>query len=566
MTKKDYIRLLETIALYLELKNENTFKVSAYRKAALTLEQLETSIDEIEDFSTLINIGKSVSEVLDEYREKGYSDYLKILEDSVPRGHIEMLQIRNFGAKSIAKIYKALGITTIEGLKEAAQNNEISALSGFGKKTEENLLLNIEDLYSKKGHVSIHEAVIISDLIGAELNKIKQIKKFDVAGSHRRMREFSKDLDFIVATKAKEEVSKLLSELPFIIKIEAQGNEKVSVVIKHDYIECAIDFRLVDESSYYHMLNHFTGSKEHNVKIRQLAKERDERVNEYGILKDEKLLKYNSELEIYQHFNLNYIPPEMRDDIRAFGQDLSDIVQLNDINGDLHMHTTASDGAYELEEMIEACIERGYDYLAITDHSHSLYVANGLSIDKLMKQHERIQQLKKSYKEINIYSGTEMDILPDGTLDYPEDVLQELDYVIAAIHQSFNQTETQIMHRLQAACYNPYVRQIAHPTGRLIGKRDGYPVNMPNLIELASKTNTVLEINAHPIRLDLSSKVLLEYPNIKLAINTDAHHVNHLDLMTYGVGTAIKGHVTKAQVINTMNKDDFDAWLKKGKN
>ncbi|TDL96735.1 DNA polymerase/3'-5' exonuclease PolX [Macrococcus brunensis] len=566
MTKKDYIKLLETIGLYMELKGENTFKVSAYRKAAAALEQSQVPIDELADFTVLPGIGKGVSEVLNEYRATGESSLLEELKEAVPAGHIQMLKIRNLGAKKIVKLYKELNITTIDELKAACESHAVSGLTGFGKKTEETILQGIQDLETKKEHITIHEAVKLTGFINQTLEEAAHVKRFAVAGSHRRMKELSKDLDYIVVTDDALAAAKEIEAFTFIQHIEVSGQEKVSVTVKMDDLESGVDFRFTDDKGFVQMLNHFTGSKEHNVKMRQLAKARDEKVNEYGItLADGTLKQYDSEEAIYKHYQLNYIPPEMRDDVTAFEVEQSEILKLSDIRGDLHMHTTASDGAFELEEMIEACIQKGYDYMAITDHSRSLKVANGLSVERLLAQNQKIKELNQAYSEIDIYSGIEMDILPDGTLDYADDVLKELDYVIAAIHQSFNQSEEETMQRLINACQNPYVRQIAHPTGRLIGRRSGYAVNMAELIEVAGQTNTVLEINANPMRLDLSAEVIRQYPDIKLAINTDAHHTSHLEFMKYGVGTAIKGHVKREQVLNTLTREAFHDWLQKGK-
>ncbi|GGB03773.1 DNA polymerase/3'-5' exonuclease PolX [Macrococcus hajekii] len=567
MTKKDYIKLLETIGLYLELKGENTFKVSAYRKAAAALEQSQVPIEELTDFTVLPGIGKGVSEVLDEFRATGSSSLLDELKEAVPEGHIQMLKIRNLGAKKIVKLHKELNITTIDELKAACETHQVSTLAGFGKKSEETILQGITDLETKKDNITINEAVRLTGFINQALEACQHVKSFAVAGSHRRMKEVSKDLDYIVMTDDAAAAAREIEGFDFIEHVEVSGTEKVSVYIKIEDLETGVDFRFTDDKGFAQMLNHFTGSKEHNVKMRQLAKARDEKVNEYGItLADGTLKQYATEEEIYQHYGLPFIPPAMRDDVTAFEVEQSQIVTLSDIRGDLHMHTTASDGAYELEEMIEACIQKGYDYMVITDHSRSLRVANGLSVERLLEQSDKIKSLNAAYSEIDIYSGVEMDILPDGTLDYEDDVLKELDYVIAAIHQSFTQSEEVTMQRLVNACHNPYVRQIAHPTGRLIGRRSGYAVNMDQLIQVAAETGTVLEINANPMRLDLNAEVLRQHPAIKLAINTDAHHIQHLEFMKYGVGTAIKGHVKREQVLNSLSRQDFRDWLKKGKN
>lgn len=567
ITKKDYIKQLERIATLLELSAENPFKVSAYRKAAANLEAFEGDINAIADFTQLKGIGKGVAEVLEDIRTHHESSLLKSLKEQIPEGLIQMLKIRNLGAKKIVKINGALGITTVDELKAACLNNEISALAGFGKKSEENILSGIEEMLTMTERLSIYQVHQFTQMIDAALAQIDEIARFSVTGSFRRRNEFSKDIDYIVETSDRENVKVQLTKLPFIKKVELAGVEKVTVQAEREDLITTVDFRFTDSAGYAHMLQHFTGSKEHNIRIRQLAKERNEKISEYGITTDDgNLIQMQSEAEIYQHFNQTFIPPEMRQDGSEFEfKEFDEVIQPEDIRGDIHMHTTYSDGAHTLEQMIEACIAKGYEYMMITDHSKSLYVANGLSEERLLEQHARIKALDAQYPEIDIYSGVEMDILTDGEMDYSNDVLAQLDYCIGAIHQSLNQSEDEIMKRLINACNNPYIRHIAHPTGRLIGRRNGYHVNMPKLIETAQKTNTILEINAHPMRLDLSSDVLKQYPDIKLVINTDAHAIDQLDLMKYGVSTAIKGYVKKEQVINTLPRKDFKSWIQNGK-
>ncbi|MBQ5152000.1 DNA polymerase/3'-5' exonuclease PolX [Macrococcus caseolyticus] len=567
ITKKDYIKQLERIATLLELSAENPFKVSAYRKAAANLEAFEGDINAVADFTQLKGIGKGVAEVLEDIRAHHESSLLKTLKEQVPEGFIQMLKIRNLGAKKIVKINGALGITTVDELKAACLNNEISALAGFGKKSEENILSGIEEMLTMTERLSIYQVHQFTQMIDAALAQIDEIDRFSVTGSFRRRNEFSKDIDYIVETSDRENVKVQLMKLPFIKKVELAGVEKVTIQAEREDLITTVDFRFTDSAGYAHMLQHFTGSKEHNIRIRQLAKERNEKISEYGITTDDgNLIQMQSEAEIYQHFNQTFIPPEMRQDGSEFEfKEFDEVIQPEDIRGDIHMHTTYSDGAHTLEQMIEACIAKGYEYMMITDHSKSLYVANGLSEERLLEQHARIKALDAQYSEIDIYSGVEMDILADGEMDYSNDVLAQLDYCIGAIHQSLNQSEDEIMRRLINACNNPYIRHIAHPTGRLIGRRNGYHVNMPKLIETAQKTNTILEINAHPMRLDLSSDVLKQYSDIKLVINTDAHAIDQLDLMKYGVSTAIKGYVKKEQVINTLPRKAFKSWIQNGK-
>ncbi|MDU6178705.1 MAG: DNA polymerase/3'-5' exonuclease PolX, partial [Staphylococcus lugdunensis] len=558
MTKKDVIKLLEQIATYMELNGENTFKVSAYRKAAQSLEMDERPLEEIDDVTELKGIGKGVGEVISEYRQTGESEVLSDLKKRVPEGLIPLLKIQGLGSKKIAKLYQELGIEDKESLQRACEAGQVSQLKGFAKKTETNILEAVKALGAKKERYPIDQMRGLNEQIVAYIKTLTAIDNYSSAGSFRRYKEMSKDLDFIISTTEPDKVQAQLLNIPNKAKEVAVGQTKISLEIEYDDETIGVDFRLIEPAAFYHTLQHFTGSKEHNIRIRQLAKAQGEKVSEYGIeTSDGQLIQYNNETDIYKHFNVNWIAPAMREDGSEFERDLSDIITLDDINGDIHMHTTYSDGAFSIRHMVEANIAKGYHFMVITDHSQSLKVANGLQVERLLRQNEEIKKLNQEYQEIDIYSGTEMDILPDGSLDYDDDVLAQLDYVIAAIHQSFNQSEADIMKRLEHACRNPYVRHIAHPTGRIIGKRPGYQPNIEQLMQLAEETQTILEINANPKRLDLNADIVKKYPNVKLTINTDAHHTDHLEFMKYGVATAQKGFVTKDRVINTLSREDF---------
>ncbi|MBZ8171836.1 DNA polymerase/3'-5' exonuclease PolX [Staphylococcus cohnii] len=562
MTKKEIIQLLEKIAVYMEIKGENTFKISAYRKAAQSLEIDERPLDQIEDVTELKGIGKGVGDVINEYRETGNSTTLATLQEEVPEGLIPLLKIQGLGSKKIAKLYKALNIDGKEALQKACEEGKVSELSGFAKKTEKNILEAVKALGAKKERYPIDQMRGLNIEISDYLSSIETIEKYEVAGSFRRYKEMSKDLDYIISTNQPLEVQKALLKIPNKVKEVAVGATKVSLELTYDDETIGVDFRLIEPSAFYHTLQHFTGSKDHNIRIRQLAKENNEKVSEYGIERaDGTLIQYNSEQEIYNHFGVNWIEPALREDGSEFDKDLTDIININDINGDIHMHTTYSDGAFSIEDMIEANIAKGYQFMVITDHSQSLKVANGLSVERLLRQNEEIKALNEKYDDIDIYSGIEMDILPDGRLDYDDEILAQLDYVIAAIHQSFNQSQEDIMYRLEQACGNPYVRHIAHPTGRIIGKRAGYEPDIDKLCEIAEETNTILEINANPKRLDLNADIVKKHPNVKLTINTDAHHVDHLEFMKYGVATAQKGFVKKENVINTMDRASFKTFI-----
>jgi DNA polymerase (family 10) len=487
ITKKDVVRLLEQIAVYMELKGENTFKVSAFRKAAASLENDEKSLTEINDYTALPGIGKGTAAVIEEYVATGISIVLQELKAEVPKGLIPLLQLPGLGGKKIAKLYKELAVQNAEDLQSACTQGKVQKLSGFGKKTEEKILEALQNVGSRPERLPIAYMLSVASSIEKELDRIEEISQYSRAGSLRRMRETIKDLDFIIATDNPGAVKNKLTSLPSIKEITGAGNTKVSIILDLKY-DISIDFRLVTQAEFATTLHHFTGSKEHNVKMRQLAKERGEKISEYGVENVEtgEITTFTTEEAFYDHFQLPFIPPEMREDgkeVEAYSKD-SNIITLEDIKGDLHMHSTWSDGAFSIEEMVEANRARGYHYMAITDHSHYLKVANGLTPERLREQIQEIRRLNEKYDDITILAGVEMDILPDGSLDYEDSLLAELDIVIASIHSAFSQSKDKIMERLKNAMQNKYVQIIAHPTGRKIGIRDGYEVDMESLILL----------------------------------------------------------------------------------
>ncbi|MDR4948802.1 DNA polymerase/3'-5' exonuclease PolX [Neobacillus cucumis] len=566
VNKKELIRLLESIAIYMELKGENPFKVSAFRKAANALETDERALTEIEDFTSISGIGKGTAAVIDEYIKEGTSTVLQELKEEVPAGLIPLLQIQGLGGKKIAKLYKELGVVDVDSLKEACQAGRVQALAGFGKKTEEKILSAIANVGTRPERLPIAYMLPVAEQIESGLAEMPEITRFSRAGSLRRMRETIKDLDFIIATNNPESVRDQLVNLPQIKEVIGAGDTKVSIVLELDY-DVSVDFRLVKPEEFITTLHHFTGSKDHNVRMRQLAKERGEKISEYGVENVEtgEILTFSSEEEFFKHFDLPFIPPEIREDGREVEQfsESEELIELADIKGDLHMHTTWSDGAHTIEQMVEACRARGYQYLAITDHSQYLKVANGLTRERLLKQKEEIKKLNQQYDDILILSGIEMDILPDGTLDFDDELLAEMDFVIASIHSAFTQPKQKIMERLKTALENAHVDLIAHPTGRKIGRREGYDVDIDLLIELAKETNTALELNANPNRLDLAAEYLrkAQENGVKILINTDAHQLDTLKHMEIGVSAAKKGWIKKSTVINALDKYELLEFL-----
>ncbi|WLD92298.1 DNA polymerase/3'-5' exonuclease PolX [Alkalihalobacillus sp. AL-G] len=570
MNKKQIIKILEQIALYMEIKGENSFKVSAYRRAAQALETDSRTIDEIGDISKLKGIGKGTLTVIEEALETGQSSLLEELKEELPNGLIALLHLPGLGGKKIAKLYHELNVTDIESLKTACEQNKVQGMQGFGKKTEEKILAAIEDYGSRPERLPIAYMLPVAEVIEAQLEKVEGIERFSRAGSLRRMSETIKDIDFIISTKAPEEVAAKLEQLENVTDVIAAGETKVSVVITYEY-DISVDFRLVKPEEFATTLHHFTGSKEHNVKLRQLAKQRSEKISEYGIEDTEtgEVTTFESEEDFFAHFGLNFIPPQARagkEELELFQQPV-DYLHLKDIQSDLHMHSTWSDGANSIEEMAEAARAMGYSYIVITDHSQFLRVANGLTPERIREQRNEIERVNQKWGDFTVLSGIEMDILPDGSLDYDDSLLEELDFVIASIHSAFSQDEATIMKRLETALRNPHVDLIAHPTGRIIGRRTGYPVNLDKLIELAAETNTALELNANPNRLDLAPEWLekAQEKGVKLSINTDAHVRDTLDHMDIGVGIGQKALLRKENVLNTFDLKELQAFLARNK-
>lgn len=569
MNKKIIIRTLEKIALYMELKGENPFKVSAFRKAAQALELDQRSLDEIEDVTKLKGIGKGTGDVILELINDGKSTVLEELQEEVPKGLIPMMKLQGMGGKKIAKLYKELGIDSMEALKAACLNQEIQKLPGFGPKSEEKILKELNDFETKPDRQPIWKTEETVAFIEDVLITIAEVTEFSVAGSFRRTKETSKDLDFIIATAEPALVKEqLLAALP-VQETIASGDTKVSVTV--DVLEpIDVDFRLVAPEEFVTALHHFTGSKDHNVKMRQLAKSQNKKISEYGVeQEDGSVATFASEKDFFAHFGLPFIPPSVREDGRELDrlEELPELVTIEDIKGDLHMHTTWSDGANSLKEMVDACVAKSYEFMVITDHSQYLKVANGLTPERLTEQNGLIREINEQYPAIEVLSGTEMDILPDATLDFDDDMLKQLDFVIASIHSSFQQPQEQIMARILTAMKNPHVHMIAHPTGRIVGQREGYDPDVEQILDWAKEYGKIVELNASPYRLDLAVPylVMAQEKGVPVAINTDAHAIEGLEVMETGVKHAQKAWLKKDNVVNTWSLEKLKAYLNKSK-
>lgn len=569
MNKKTIIRTLEKIALYMELQGENPFKVSAFRKAAAALEGDERSLSEMDDVTKLKGIGKGTAAVIEDLMATGESSLLKELEEVVPKGLLPLLKLPGLGGKKIAKLHQELGIDSAESLKAACEAGKVRELAGFAVKTEEKILKELANLANRSERLPIWQLEPVVLQIEALLGSMKEVDRFSVAGSFRRALETSKDIDFIVVIEAVEEVRETLLNSLAIQEVVAAGDTKISVILDLDE-PVSVDFRLVKDNEYATALHHFTGSKDHNVRMRQIAKARGEKISEYGVeQEDGSVLTFQDEAAFFAHFDLPWIPPSLRTGTAEFDKTniIQNLVRLEDIKADLHMHTTWSDGAYSVAEMGEALLARGYQYSVITDHSQFLKVANGLTPERLEKQRVEIEAFNAAHPDFHLFKGTEMDILPDGSLDFEDQVLKELDFVIASIHSSFTQSQDKIMARLLTAMQNPYVHMIAHPTGRIIEDRDGYNPDMKQLIAWAKEYGKILELNANPYRLDLCVEHLEMAcaAGVPVAINTDAHDIAHLRFMDIGVRYANRAWLPKDMIVNTWTREQFEAFIQRNK-
>lgn len=567
--------LFQEMADLLELSGETGFKVVAYRKAARTLEQLPEDIDAIYEAGRLRQIpgiGQALAQKIAEILTRGTFGALEELRAQIPPGLKEFMDIPGLGPKTAAMIYKTLGLSTLTELEEAAREKRLRALPGMGPKKEANILQGIEARKQIGHRVSLAiawgEAMELLDL----LRKHPAVRQAEVAGSIRRRREMVGDIDLVAAAPegASSAVMQFFTSLPPVAGVQGQGETKASVVLRSGR---QVDLRVVAPEVFPCTLHHFTGSKEHNVRLRGMAKDRGLKLNEYGLFREDsgERLPICSEEELYAALGLPYIPPELREDAGEIEAGLEGrlprkLIEIGHMRGDLHMHSRWSDGVNTVAEMAAAARARGYQYMAISDHSQSLVIAGGLDPASLKKQRQEIQQINAQYDDFRVLRSIEVDILKDGRLDLPDEDLAELDFVTASIHTSLRLDKEQQTARLIAAMRNPHVDAIGHPTGRLLGRREGYEIDVDQVLEVAAETGTALELNASPDRLDLSWTILRrakEY-GVKLVINSDAHSVEGLEAMPWGIGEARRGWVEPDQVLNTRPLEEFLGLIKKG--
>ena len=566
----DVARIFNRMADLLEMESANAFRVRAYRNAARTIASLPRGVSEMvqagESLDDLPGIGKDLAAKIKEIVETGSFSQLQEIEKETPPELTEIMKIPGLGAKRVYALYTDLGVTSVEDLREKARKGEVRNLSGFGKKTEQKILDEIEEAQAHEDRIKIAEAEEAAKALLKHFEWVKGIKKIMVAGSYRRRKETVGDLDILVSCGKDCKVMEALVGYDEVKRVVSKGPTKSSVILRSGL---QVDLRKVPAVSYGAALHYFTGSKAHNIAIRKMGVKKKLKINEYGVFRGDKRIAGKEEVEVYRQVGLPYIEPELREDngeVEAAQEGtLPKLVTLDDIRGDLHAHTNETDGHNTLEEMAEAAKEKGYEYLAITEHSKKVSMAHGLDAGKLAMQIERIVKLNGKLKGITILKGIEVDILEDGSLDLPDDILKELDVVVGSVHYNRNLSKREMTERIMRAMENPHFNVLAHPTGRLINERAPYEVDVEKVVEKAKDAGCFLEINAHPERLDLQDRYcrMAKEAGVKLAISTDAHRTVDLTFMRFGVDQARRGWLEADDVLNTRSLKDLRKLLKR---
>lgn len=578
VTKDTLIDVLEEIVLLLELKGENPFKIRAYRNGAEVIRNFEEDFFQLAisgDLKGIKGIGDALQSQLHELATTGKMEFYEKLKSGFPATLFELFELQGLGAKKIKALYDKLNIDSISSLKEACESGRIAELSGFGKKTVENILKSIEARNKYTG-LFTHGAIAgIAQVFLQRLQEHPNVSQAAICGSFRRGKEISHDLDFLVATKKPKELTEFFTAFPEVIEVIAAGETKASVMVTEKGLQC--DLRAVSNDQFPFAQQYFTGSKEHNISIRSRARERGLSLNEYGFsLIDEnsgiQLPDVFDEKGIYEALGLDFVQPELREnrgEIEAAEKGtLPKLVELENLRGTFHNHTTASDGRNSLEEMAMAAYEHGLQYLGISDHSKSSFQANGLSVDRLLKQVSEISDLNIKFKDegldMYVFSGSEVDILKDGSLDFDDEVLAQLDFVVASVHQPLNMDEQTMTQRVIAAMENPSVTMLGHSTGRLLLRRNAYPINMEKIIDCAAETGTIIELNCSTLRADMDWRwwKQAKAKGVKTSINPDAHSVDGLHNLAFGVKWARKGWLTREDVLNCLSLEDVKSYLK----
>jgi DNA polymerase (family 10) len=567
MENKEIAKILSEISVYLEMEGE-MFKPRVYEKAALAIELLDKPLKDIyktqglKGIENIEGVGLSIAEKIEELLKTGELKYYKQLKKKYPIDLENLLRIEGLGPKLIKKLYEKLKIKNIADLEKAAQEGKIRKIEGFGEKTEQNILKSIEFLKQSGNRFILGFVWPEIENIISQLSHLKEVKKIIAAGSIRRMKETIGDLDILIISNNPMPVMDYFVSMPNVFQIIAHGETKSAIRLKNGL---DVDLRVVAEESFGAALNYFTGSKNHEIHLREIAMKKNYKLNEYGLfkIKNNKEIKIagKTEKEIYQALGLDYIEPEMREDWGeielAQNHQLPKLIGYNDLKGDLQIQTNWSDGSNSIEEYIDAALKNNLEYIAITDHTKSLAMTSGCDEKKLLKQIKEIdkinQKLEKEKINFKVLKSAEVNTLKDGSLDIDKKVLAQLDFVAAAVHSHFNMTRKEMTERICKAIRNPLVDIIFHPTGRLILKRPPYDLDVDKIINEAKNNNTCLEIDAFPDRLDLKDEHIKKAieKGVKLSIDSDSHSINHLNYLKFGIAQARRGWVTKNDIINT---------------
>jgi DNA polymerase (family 10) len=559
MKNKELASIFARIGDALEIKGESGFKIIAYRKAARILEDLTEDIAIMakeKRLEEIPGIGSGIAKKIDEYLQTGQMRKYQEALSGIPEALLDLLEIQNLGAKTIHIAHKELGVKTLDDLKKVIANGSLAKLYGLGDKKAENIKKGIEIFEHAQERIPIFEALNIVEEVMAYLKKAPQIGRLSPAGSLRRMKETVGDIDILATGKNGAKIIKHFTQFPGVNHILAAGETKGSVMISTERGERQVDLRIVDDSEYGAALQYFTGSKAHNIKLRGMARSKGLKISEYGVFRGKKKIAGFDEKDVYKALGLTLILPELREDRGeielALKNQLPQVVDYSDIKGDLHVHSLYSDGHVSIKDLADLARAMKYEYIAICDHSQSVKYAHGLSPERLHKQIQEIHELNKEFKDFRILKGTEVDILQDGQLDLPDKILKELDIVVAAVHMGFKKNVTE---RILKAMENPLVTAIAHPSGRLISKREGYEVDLEKVLQGAKNKGKALELNAFYDRLDLNEFYLKKAKEmaIKICIGTDTHYPKGLQMMRPGVGIARRGWLEKKDILNCMS-------------
>lgn len=556
------------VADLLAIEGANKFRVRAYRDAASSINSLTQSVEEMleegKELNEIEGVGEDLAEKVKEIVETGELELLEEIKQRTPEELTEILNISGLGAKRVRTLHEELGINTLDDLEKAAKQGKIQQLEGFGEKTEQKILEDVEKSKEKEERILLSVAEQTAEPLVEYLKECEVIEEAVVTGSYRRRKETVGDLDILALSASNQKAMEHFVDYEEVEEVSSRGETRSTVVFRS---ELQVDLRVVPKKSYGAALLYFTGSKSHNIALRNLALERGFKVNEYGVFKEDERVAGETEQEVFDFFDLSYIEPELRENRgeidAAKNDELPDLITVEEIKGDLQSHTKASDGHGTLEEMANAAIDKGYEYLAITDHSKHVSVVQGLDAEALADRIEVMNELNEKLEDIIILKSIEVDILEDGSLDLSDDILKELDLTVCSVHSKFNLSEEKQTERIIRAMDNQYFNILAHPTGRRIGKREPYEVDMERLLEAAKERGCFMEVNANPQRLDLNDihcKMAKEI-GLKLAISTDAHRTTELDYMRFGVGQARRGWLEAEDILNTRSWDELQKLL-----